>query len=183
MRFRGLLVMVVILIALGLYLGLNRQPEPLSPAGPRISAWSIDPERLTGLVIELPVEGERQAWVRDDRGRWHFDSSDGPDVDNSRWGGGIPLLLSGPDAERLIVKDATSEQLLAFGLHRPQMTVKLTLADGETMRIDVGDTTPGGSATYVRSGQSRSVYSVHHAFREVLERLVRDPPYTKPADN
>ena len=61
MRLRGLLVMAVIMIALGLYLGLSRQPEPLLPAEPRTSVWSIDPERLTGLVIELPVEGEGQA--------------------------------------------------------------------------------------------------------------------------
>ena len=183
MRLRGLLVMAVIMIALGLYLGLNRQPQPLPPAGPRTSVWSIDPERLTGLVIELPVEGEGQAWVRDDGGSWHFDTPDGPSVDNSRWGGGIPLLLSGPDAERLIAEDATREQLAAFGLYTPEMTIALTLADGETVRIDVGDATPGGNASYVRLGKSRSVYSVHHTFREVLERLVRDPPYSEPANN
>jgi len=182
-RLRGLLVMAVIMIALGLYLGLNRQPQPLPPAGPRTSVWSIDPERLTGLVIELPLDGEGQAWVRSDDGNWHFDSAHGPNVDDSRWGGGIPLLLSGPVAERLIAEDATSEQLLAFGLSRPEMTVALTLADGETVSIDVGDATPDGSATYVRLGRSRSVYSVHHTFREVLERLVRDPPYSEPANN
>ena len=183
MRLRGLLALAVIMIALGLFLTLDKQPEPLPPTGPRTSVWSINPESLTGLVIELPVDGESQTWVRSDEGNWHFDSPDGPNVDNSRWGGGIPLLLSGPDAERLIAKDATTGQLAAFGLDRPEMTVTLTLADGETVRIDIGDTTPGGSATYVRLGKSRSVYSVHHTFREVLERLVRDPPYSEPAAN
>ena len=183
MRLRGLLVMAVIMIALGLYLGLNRQPEPLPPAGPRISVWSINPESLTGLVIELPVEGESRAWMRDDDGNWHFDSPHGPNVDKSRWGGGIPLLLSGPNAERLIAEDVTTEQLLAFGLDEPEMTVALTLADGDTVRIDVGDATPDGRATYIRLRKSRSVYSVHQTFREVLERLARDPPYSEPVEN
>jgi hypothetical protein len=175
--------MAAILIALGLYFALNRQPEPLPPTGPRLPVWSIDPESLTGLAIELPADGEGQTWLRDDEGNWHFNSRQGRRVDDRRWGGGIPLLLSGPSAERLIAEDATGEQLLAFGLLTPKMTIALTLADGQRVRIDVGDATPGGSATYVRLAKSRSVYSVHHSFREVLERLVRDPPYLEPAVN
>ena len=47
--------------------------------------------------------------------------ADGPQVDNQRWGGGIPLLLSGPGANRLILQNATDAQLADYGFNTPNL--------------------------------------------------------------
>jgi hypothetical protein len=94
-----------------------------------------------------------------------------------RWGGGIPLLLSGPGAERLIASESTDEQLQMYGLEDPKMKIDLTLENEDTINIEVGDRTPDGQACYIKLVKSNDVYTVHYTWYEVLERLVLEPPY------
>ena len=99
-----------------------------------------------------------------------------------RWGGGIPLLLSGPGAERLIVDNASEKQLEIFGLIEPRMKIDLTLENRKTIQIDVGDSTPDVQGFYVRLRQSKAIYTVHESWVHVLERLVLEPPYPDPEE-
>lgn len=94
-----------------------------------------------------------------------------------RWGGGIPLLLSGPGAERLIAAAATDKQLESYGLKAPRMKIELTLKNEDTILVDIGDRTPDGQTYYIKKRDSQAVYTVDHTWYEVLERLVREPPY------
>jgi hypothetical protein len=94
-----------------------------------------------------------------------------------RWGGGIPLLLSGPGVERVIAENATEEKLAEFGLTQPQMEITLTLEDGDILNIRVGDRTPDGTTFYVQVPDSNDVALVDYTWPEVLARLVKEPPY------
>ena len=94
-----------------------------------------------------------------------------------RWGGGIPLLLSGPGAERIIADNATDEQLEMYGLVDPKMRIDLTLENEDNINIEVGDSILTGQARYVKLIDSGDVYTVHYTWYEVLERLVLEPPY------
>ena len=135
------------------------------------------------MAISLPGENKSQAWVIHDDKYWYFDEPDGPKVDMQRWGGGIPLLLSGPGADRTITSDSTDEQLEIYGLTSPRMTIHVVLKDETTIDIEVGDATLTGGAYYVRLVDSRDVYSVDYTWYEVLERLVLDPPYPPSSGN
>ena len=131
------------------------------------------------MTVGLPAAGKQEAWTKDTNGDWYGAGSERRKVDMARWGGGVPLLLSGPKAERLIAPAATPEQLASYGLLQPRMTVDLVLRDDRRIRAEVGDATPAGSAYYVRLADSADVYTVHRTWVEVLERLVLDPPYAK----
>jgi hypothetical protein len=139
-------------------------------------------EDLKHMAISLPPEGKNEAWVKHEDKYWYFDKPEGPKVNMKRWGGGIPLLLSGPGAERLITSESTDEQLEIYGLKDPKMKIDLVLENEDTINIAVGDNTPDGQASYVKLVDSRDVYTVHHTWYEVLERLVLEPPYPEPEE-
>lgn len=90
----------------------------------------------------------------------------------ARWGGSIPLLLSGPAADSLIANDVTEEKLAEFGFAEPLMEIVLTIKNEDVIIIKVGDSAPDGSAYYIKLADSNAVYIADYTWYEVLERLV-----------
>jgi hypothetical protein len=184
LRLGSILVLLVIFIALGVYFIFFRpETETLEPPPePRQFVWLVDMEELQHMILSLPKEGKTEEFVKHEDRYWYFDNPPGPKVDMERWGGGIPLILSGPGAERLIAEDATEEQLAVFGFTEPLMEITLTLEDGDIINIQIGDNTPDGSAYYVKLVESSDIYTVDYSWYDVLERLVLEPPYPKPEE-
>jgi len=137
-------------------------------------------DEIQHIEIRLPREDMSQAFIKEEDRSWSFDDPQRTAVDMKRWGGGIPLLLSGPGAERVIAENATQEKLTEFGLTQPRMEIILTLEDGYILNITVGDRTPDGTAFYVQAPDSNDVALVDYTWFEVLERLVKEPPYVPP---
>ena len=180
MRLRSILILLIILLALGGYFYFSNDSEPPPQVEPRVFLWDIEMGEIQHIEIRLPREGKSEAFIRikeGDKFPWYFDNPQRSEVDVARWGGGIELLLTGPGAERVIARNATEEKLTEFGLAQPQMEIILTLEDGDILNITVGDRTPDGDAFYVQDLDSNDVYLVVYNWYEVLERLVREPPY------
>ena len=180
MRLRGILIMALAVAALGVVFYFASRPAPPPPVIPRPFVWSVDMDQLKKMVISLPRSGKSQAWVEHDDKYWYFDQPQGPKVDMTRWGGGVPLLLSGPGANRLITENVTDEQMKLYGLADPLMRIELTLQNGDTIDIMVGDATPDGQGYYIRRANAQGVYTVDYTWYGVLEGLVLNPPYPKP---
>ncbi len=134
------------------------------------------------MVISLPQQDMSESFVKHEDKYWYFDNPPGPKVDMKRWGGGIPLLLSGPGLNRIIEKYATEERLAAFGFTQPQMEIVLTLENEDIIDIEVGDSTPDGGAYYIRLADLTGVATVDYTWYDVLERLVLEPPYPPPEE-
>lgn len=183
MSVRNILILLAVLAVLGGFYYISSIPEPAPRPEPRVFVWSAEMGELQHIEIRLPHEGKSEAFVKEADRTWHFDDSERSDVDMKRWGGGIPLLLSGPGAERVIAEDATEEKLAEFGLAEPRMEVTLTLEDGTILNIAVGDWTPDGNAFYMQVPQSNDVCLVDYTWYEVIERLVTEPPYAIPSDD
>ncbi len=181
MRVRAILFMAVVMAALGVVFFIANRPEPEAGAQTQPLVWSVGMDDIKAISISLPAEGKSEAWLKRGNRDWYFNRPDGPKVNARRWGG-IPLLLSGAKAERLIATNATADKLAVYGFTDPRMVIDLVLENEDTIRIAVGDGTPDGNAVYVRLIDSTEVYSVHHTWFEVIERLVLDPPYTKGSD-
>ena len=185
MRLRSILILLIILLALGGYFYFSNSSEPPpEKEEPRVFVWLIKMDEMQHIVIRLPLEDRSEAFVKisqEDKFPWYFDDPQRSEVDAARWGGGIPLLLSGPGAERIIAQNATPEKLTEFGLAQPQMEIILTLEDGDILNIKVGDRTPDGINYYVQAPGSNDVALVDYTWYEVLERLVKEPPYAPPS--
>lgn len=177
MRLRSILILVGILIALGGYFYFSSQPEPPPPEERQLYVWLIEQEEIEHIEIALPRDGESQAFLKKEDRLWYFDEPGTPQVDMQRWGGGIPLLLSGPGVDRVIAEDATEEKLAEFGLAQPLMMITLTLEDEDILYIKVGDSTPDGLNYYVQIPDSNAVALVDYTWYDVLSRLVKEPPY------
>ncbi len=180
MRVKNILILLVVLLALGgVYFAFSR-PKPAPPSQPRVYVWSVNADDIERIEISLPHEGKSQAFVKiveGDKFPWHFDDPQRSSVNTTRWGGGIPLLLSGPGANRIITDYATDQQLAEFGLAQPKLEAVITLANKDVIKIDVGDATPDGNNYYVRAPGSNAVATVDYTWYEVVERLVTEPPY------
>jgi hypothetical protein len=184
LRLRSILILLVILLGLGVYFIFFNKTEPPPEEEPRVFLWRIEMDEIQHIVIRLPREDKSEAFVKIREGNkfpWYFDDPQRSAVDVARWGGGIPLLLSGPGAERVLAKNVTEEKLAEFGLAQPQMEITLTLENGDILNIIIGDRTPDGDTFYVQGPDSNDVALVNYTWYEVLERLVREPPYTPPA--
>ncbi len=129
------------------------------------------------IVIELPRQEMKESFAKHEDRQFYFDDPPGPRVDPGRWGGGIPLILSGPAADRAILRDASDEQLEIFGFTDLLMRLTLTRDNGGVVVIEIGDSVPDGHAYYVRVTDSGDVYTVDGTWYVVVERLVLDPPY------
>ena len=181
MRLRNILILLIILVLLGgayYYFFIFRHES--TPPESRVYLWDIDMDDLTYISINLPHEGKSQSFIRiseTDKFPWYFDDEQKSPVDSDRWGGGIPLILSGPGADRVIVREATDDQLAVYGLSQPLMIITLTLENGDTLEIDVGDKTPDGSNYYIRPPDTNGVATIDYLWFDVLSGLVHNPPY------
>jgi len=177
-----IIVMAVILVGLGVVYFITSRPEPPAPVEPRYYVWDVEMDELKEMAISLPPKNMSETWIKHEDKYWYFDEPDGPKVDMKRWGGGVPLLLSGPGANRLLSRETTDEQIGIYGLDDPDMRIDLVLENGESINIEVGDATLDRQNYYIRLAGSRNVYTVDYTWHDVLERLVLDPPYPKPEE-
>ena len=181
MKIKAILILVVVASVLGVTLYVVTRPEPGPPVELVPYIWDYEMDELEYVKLRMPrLEDEESFVVHEDR-YFYFDEENGSIVDLERWGGGIPLLLSGPRADRSLVKNATDAQLAEFGFTNPNMEITLSLKSGTVYNIELGDNTPGGNTYYVRLAESRDIYTVDYTWFNVISGLVTEPPYP-PAD-
>ncbi len=179
---KKILALLAVLLLLGGYYYLSHRAKGAPPAPPRVYVWQIDMEKIEGVELRLPREGASQSFIKipgGERFPWFFAGPAKAPVDPERWGGGIPLLLSGPGIERMISRQPGEEKLAELGLSKPQMEIALTLGGGKIITVKVGDSTPDGHAYYVQSPYAPEVALVDESWFDVLKRLVKEPPYAR----
>jgi len=180
LRLQNIIILLAVLLAAGGIYYFSNVPEPPETVEPQTFVWSIEMEDIKHIEIRLPREDMSQKFIKiseGDKFPWYFDDPERSDVNVERWGGGIPLLLSGPGAGRIIAKNASQDKLAEFGLTEPQMEIILTLENDYVMNIMVGDSTPNGAYFYVQAPRTNDVALVDYTWYYVLERLVKEPPY------
>jgi hypothetical protein len=181
LKLKAILILAAILAVAGSVFYFVSRPKPAPEPAPKYFVWDFTMDTLQKVTISLPKSTQNpnsQSFVKhpDDR-QFYFDEPSGPMVDNKRWGGGIPLLLSGPGAIRLIFQNATPAQLAQYGFNAPNMTLTLTVTDGTVYNVLVGDTNPNAIANYMKLASNNDVYTVDKSWYDVLARIVTEPPY------
>jgi hypothetical protein len=188
LKLKAILILVAILAVAGTtYYFVTRPKAPTQPDAKHF-VWNFDMDELQNVTFTLPKAGNgglTESFVKHpDNKEFYFDVVNGPEVDNLRWGGGIPILLSGPQANRMILPSATEAQLQQYGLDpaiKPlNMDIKLTILIGGTpvkYEVYVGDSNPDGSNYYVRLAGNTDVYTVDKSWYDVLADIITNPPY------
>ena len=185
MRLQNIQALLIILLIFGGLFYFFNAPEPIEKPDPQTFVWMIEMEEIKHITLELPREGLSESFIQireEDKFPWYFDDEERSDVDKERWGGGIPLLLSGPGADRVIAEDASPAKLAEFGLDEPSMVITLTLEDGRVMNIDVGDSSPNGATYYVKAPNTDDVALVDFTWYDIISGLVTNPPYAPPEE-
>lgn len=186
MRGRNIVILVVILAMLGGVFWIYGRPKPPPGPAPTEYVWDIQMEDIQHISISMPRQTAypAQSWIKiseGDKFPWFFDDAKKSAVDTNRWGGGIPLLLSGPSANRVIDTAATVDKQTEYGiLPNPQILITMLLTDNKTMTIQVGDKTPNTANFYVLAPGTNQVATVDSSWFDVISRLVTEPPYAKP---
>ncbi len=186
MKTKNILILVALLAVLGGAFYIVARPKPAPAQQPKDYVWLIEQEDIARITMTLPRETPplSESFIsisQGDKFPWFFDDPQRSPVDAARWGGGIPLLLSGPGADRVVAQSATAEQLSMFGFDKPAMDIQLEMKDGKTMHIEVGDRTPDGNNFYVKAPSTNAVATVDYTWYQVLEKIIRDPPYASAA--
>ncbi|MDP2920735.1 MAG: DUF4340 domain-containing protein [Dehalococcoidia bacterium] len=179
MKLRAIIILVVVAAVLGVTFYAVSRPQPETPAEPRPFVWDFEMDALQNIELTLKAE-QSVSFVKHEDRYFYFDVPNGSKVDMERWGGGIPLILSGPGAERRLVVDATAQQLKEYGFDEPTVKIKLTLNDANVYNVELGDATPSGQAYYIRLAELKDIYTVDYTWYDVVSRLVTEPPYPPP---
>jgi hypothetical protein len=181
LKLRAIIVLVVIAAVMGVTFYAISRPGPAEPVDSIPYVWDFDMDDLQHIEINMPRTGQSVSFVVHEDRYFYFDVDNGSIVDMQRWGGGIPLILSGPGADRRLVQNATDAQLAEYGFTTPNLDITLTLKDGSVYNIQLGNSTPSGKTYYIRLTELREIYTVDYSWYDVISRLVTEPPY--PAAN
>ncbi len=178
MKLKAILILAAILAVAGTIYYFVSRPKAATPPDQSYYVWNFDFNDLQKVTLALPKAGLSESFIKhpDDR-EFYFDVANGPMVDNQRWGGGIPLLLSGPRASRLIYQNAPSEKLTEYGFDTPNLTATITLANGTVYDVQVGNSNPEGTTYYIKLTENDDVYIVDKSWYDVLADIITNPPY------
>ena len=177
MKLKAIITMILIAAVLGVVFYAVSRPKPTTPVEPRPFVWDFEMDDLKHIDIALREGSLSQQFVKHEDRYFYFDEPGGSIVDMVRWGGGIPLILSGPGAERRIAQNADAAKLAAYGFDVPALRIKLTLNDDSVYNVEVGDSVPGGQTYYVRLAELTDVYTVDYTWYDVIAGLVTNPPF------
>ncbi len=173
LRLSLVLIVIFAMAAIAVALFIKNAPEPEKEPSPPYF-YTLSATDITNIAIV--VRDDVFSWhVRheDDRDRWYFDSPEDIPVDHNRWGG-ITTLLGGPRTQRLL-SDSFDDPTL-YGLDDPQIKIQVTLRDGNSITLHIGNVTPDGEGHYARNAGMPQLQLVDSSWGAVLERLVVEPP-------
>ena len=165
-RFALLLIVAVVAVA-GWILVVGDEDVP-ETTPPRARLYTVSQDD----IVSVTVQTMRAAVMFERRGgAWHFAQDAPVPVNPDRWGG-IVLLLSGPEVERVL---SSPSDLQEFGLDSPSR-VSIGLADGRQVAVQLGAETPDGRNVYAQLEGGSGVVLVNEPWARVLMRLATAPP-------
>lgn len=169
MNFRISFILIILVAVVGGYVlifELNRRPDK-EPEPPYF--YDVEITDIGGITISL--KDTQQSFIKAGN-KWVFEDSGSP-VDPARWSG-IPLLLTGPRAARVLKN--TLEDPQEYGLDPPETHITVTLEDGRAINVILGYKTPDGLSHYAQVVGFAQLYLVSSTWGDVINRIATEPP-------
>ncbi len=166
--YRLVLLVIVAAVATTAWAIWLRGGEESTPPPPALRLYAIDQDQIMTVTVE--TDQGRAAFARRQEG-WFFAAEPLLSVNLDRWGG-IVLLLSGPQIDRVLPEP---EDLSSYGLDAPS-TVSVGLANADRVTVRLGANTPDGRHYYAQVDGRPGVALVNAPWGDALARLVSEPP-------
>jgi Domain of unknown function (DUF4340) len=175
MKFRGLIIAVLVLSALGglLYWSNHHKPSPestasTSPASPYV--LKMDQGSITQLSFERKG-AEPVTLVKANAGKWQITEPKALNADQDEVSG-VLSTLSSLSSDRLV--DQKASDLKQYGLDDPSLTLEITSADHRQRKLLLGDDTPAGGDVYAMLAGDPRVYTIASYNKTSLEKGLND---------
>ena len=166
--YRLVLLVIVAAVATTAWVVWLRGGEESAPPPPALRLYAVGQDQIVTVTVE--TEQGTAAFARRQEG-WSFAAEPLLPVNLDRWGG-IVLLLSGPQIDRLLPEPG---DLSSYGLDAPS-TVSVGLANGDRVTVRLGANTPDGRHYYAQVDGRPGVALVNAPWGDTLARLVSEPP-------
>ncbi|MBV9767938.1 MAG: DUF4340 domain-containing protein [Bryobacterales bacterium] len=173
MRFRGLLVAVVVLAGLGVGLYFSNKEKaaeaakPTADAPPKILA--LNDSNISKIAIEK--KGADQTVLDRGNGKWQIIAPKSYPADQDA-AGQLASSVSNVSSDR-VVEDKASN-LSAYGLESPSLEVDVTSKGGKTSKLKIGDDTPTNSGSYAMLEGDPRVFTVASFVKTGIDKSVND---------
>lgn len=173
MRFRGLLVAVVLLAALGAGLYFSNKQKAAEAAKPPADA----PPKILALTdaditkVELKKKGADETVLEKANGKWQI-TAPKPYAADQDTANQLVSSAANVTSDRVVEDKATN--LAAYGLNSPSLEVDITGKGGKISRLKFGDDTPTNSGAYAMLDGDPRVFTVASFAKTGVDKSVND---------
>ncbi len=167
-----LLIALVVLAALGgaVWYSERHPPEPKGEIK-REKILSFEQDSLKKLRILRPAGGETVALEKGDDGKWRITEPKSYKADESSVSS-MASNLASLNADDLV--NEKNSDWKSYGLEPGKLAVELTLKDGKTHKLELGDDVPTGSGVYARLDGGPRLFTIASYIKSSLDKPVGD---------
>src|SRR5580692_11595476 len=173
MRFRGLLVAVVLLAALGVGLYFSNKEKAAEAAKPPADA----PPKILALTegditkVALKKKGADETVLEKTNGKWQITA---PKVYPADGDAANQLASSAANVSSDRVVEDKGSNLSAYGLNSPAFEVDITGKGGKVSKLLIGDDTPTNSGSYAMLQGDPRVFTVASFVKTGVDKSAND---------
>jgi hypothetical protein len=173
MRFRGLLVAVVLLVALGVGLYFSNKEKAAEAARPSADT----PPKILALTesdiskIVLKKKNAEPAVLEKANNKWQITAPKPYTADQDTVN---QLASSAANVSSDRVVEDKASNLSGYGLNAPSLEVDITGKGGKVSKLEIGDDAPTGNSSYAMLQGDPRVFTVASYVKSGLDKSVND---------
>jgi hypothetical protein len=173
MRFRGLLVAVVLLAGLGVGLYFSNKEKAAEAAKPPADA----PPKILALTegdiikVALKKKGADETVLQKSDGKWQIIAPKPYPADQDAVSQ-LVASVANVSGDRIV--DEKASNLSAYGLKNPALEVDITGKGGKVSKLEIGDDTPTNSGSYAMVAGDPRVFTVASYVKTGVDKSAND---------
>jgi hypothetical protein len=174
MKFARLLIAAAVLAALGgvLYWSNRSEAAKAGKPDPKAPPKILDLKEPDIKQIEIRHrDGETTVVKRDGSGKWSITAPQPLAADQSSVGA-VTSAASSLTSDRVV--DENASNLPSYGLEPPRIGITLTMADGRTHILRIGEDTPTEGGAYAMLEGDQRLFTVSSTSKMALEKQSKD---------
>jgi hypothetical protein len=174
MKFARLLIAAAVLAGLGglLYWSNRSEAAKATKGDPKAAPKILDLKETEIQQIEIRHrDGETTVVKRDGSGKWAITAPQPLAADQSAVGA-ITTAAAALSSDRVV--DENASNLASYGLEPPRIGITLTMADGKTHVLRIGEDTPTDGGSYAMLDGDKRLFTIATFGKTSLDKQSKD---------